>query len=446
MMNSHLPDVFQRRESEVRSYCRSFPAVFEKAHGAYLFDRDGNRYTDFFCGAGALNYGHNPPALKHTLLDYLASDGVVHSLDMATVAKQRFLEEFESIVLEPRNLDYRVQFVGPTGANAIEAALKLARKRQRRNTVVAFTNAYHGLSSGALSVTGDAFYRDESYLQRGNVVFMPYENYFGRNVDTLDYFERYLTDSGSGLDRPAAVILETVQAEGGVNVASVQWLRRLELLCRRFEMIMIVDDVQVGCGRTGTFFSFERAEWAADMVVLSKSISGYGLPMSLLLLKPELDIWKRGEHSGTFRGHNLAFISAAAALQIWRDVDLPRMVAERSAVLEQELVTLTRDFPQLGAEVRGLGLIFGLKLNSPEIAQAIASESFAGGLIIELCGARRDTLKFLPPLVIDLPVLREGLCILRKAIEVTLDYDESQLRIVLTDGPKLHKHNRSVVS
>ena len=251
MTNSHLPDVFQKRESEVRSYCRSFPDVFETALGAYLFDRDGNRYINFFCGAGALNYGHNPPALKRTLLDYLASDGIVHSLDMATVANRRLLEEFESTVLEPRHLDYRVQFVGPTGGNAVEAALKLARKRQRRSTVVAFTNAYHGLSSGALSVTGDTFYRDESYLQRSNVVFMPYENCFGEKVDTLDYFERCLMDSGSGLDRPAAVIVETVQAEGGVNVASIQWLRRLESLCRRFEMILIVDDIQVAAGARG---------------------------------------------------------------------------------------------------------------------------------------------------------------------------------------------------
>jgi diaminobutyrate-2-oxoglutarate transaminase len=289
--------VFDRLESRVRSYCRSFPGVFERAQGTWLYDRHGNSYIDFFCGAGSLNYGHNPPAIKRALLDYLASDGVAHALDMATVAKERFLTEFELIVLRPRRLDYRVQFVGPTGANGVEASLKLARKIKRRGTIVAFTNAYHGLSSGALSVTANTFYRDESYVQRSNVVFMPFDGYLGDRADTLDYFERCLSDPGSGLDRPAAVIVETVQAEGGINVARVEWLRRLEALCRRFEMLLIVDDIQIGCGRTGTFFSFERAGLSPDIVVLSKSISGFGLPMSLVLMKPALDVWEAGEHS-----------------------------------------------------------------------------------------------------------------------------------------------------
>jgi diaminobutyrate--2-oxoglutarate aminotransferase len=412
--------VFDRLESRVRSYCRSFPTVFKRAQGAWLYDRDGKSYIDFFCGAGSLNYGHNPPAMKRALLDYLASDGVAHALDMATVAKERFLIEFESTILRPRHLDYRVQFVGPTGANGVEASLKLARKIKRRGTIVAFTNAYHGLSSGALSVTANAYYRDEFYTQRSNVAFMPFDGYLGDGTDTLDYFERCLSDRGSGLDSPAAVIAETIQAEGGVNVARVEWLQRLQALCRRFEMLLIIDDIQIGCGRTGTFFSFERAGLNPDIVVLSKSISGFGLPMSLVLLKPDLDVWEAGEHSGTFRGNNLAFVTAAAALEFWRDGSMTDTVATRSAILAKELATVANDYPQLDPQLRGIGLIFGLEIQPPHIAKRLARQCFECGLILELCGSRSNVLKILPPLIIEPSVLREGIARIRQAIETIL--------------------------
>jgi diaminobutyrate-2-oxoglutarate transaminase len=412
--------VFDRLESRVRSYCRSFPTVFERAQGALLYDLQGKPYIDFFSGAGSLNYGHNPPALKHALEDYLAADGVAHALDMATLAKERFLTEFESIILRPRHLDYRVQFVGPTGANGVEASLKLARKIKRRGTIVAFTHAYHGLSSGALSVTANTFYRDESYTQRSNVAFMPYDGFLGEDIDTLDYFERCLSDRGSGLDRPAAVIVETVQAEGGINVARIEWLQRLEALCRRFDMLLIIDDIQIGCGRTGTFFSFERAGLNPDIVVLSKSISGFGLPMSLVLLKPELDIWETGEHTGTFRGNNLAFVTATAALEFWRDDSIPQIVAVRSAMIANELSALASNYPQLQPRFRGIGLIFGFEIQRPDLAKRITRESFDRGLVLELCGPRSDVLKFLPPLTIEPSILSEGLGRFRDALETVV--------------------------
>lgn len=412
--------VFDRLESRVRSYCRSFPTVFERAQGALLYDRQGKSYIDFFSGAGSLNYGHNPPAIKRALEDYLAADGVAHALDMATLAKERFLTEFESIILRPRQLDYRVQFVGPTGANGVEASLKLARKIKRHSTIVAFTHAYHGLSSGALSVTANTFYRDESYTQRSNVVFMPYDGFLGEDVNTLDYFERCLSDRGSGLDRPAAVIVETVQAEGGINIARVEWLQRLEALCRRFDMLLIIDDIQIGCGRTGTFFSFERAGLNPDLVVLSKSISGFGLPMSLVLLKPELDIWQPGEHTGTFRGNNLAFVTATAALEFWRDDSIAQIVATRSAIMAKELSALASNYPQLQPQLRGIGLIFGFEIQSPDLAKRITRECFDRGLVLELCGPRSDVLKFLPPLTIEPSILSEGLGRFRDALETVV--------------------------
>jgi len=381
---------------------------------------EGRRYVDFFCGAGALNYGHNPKEAKIALLEYLQADGVTHSLDLATAAKQQFLETFESTILKPRKLPYKIQFVGPTGANAVEAALKLVRKNQRRQTVVAFSNAYHGLSGGALSVTGNSFYRDESYYQRGQVVFMPFEGYMGPSQDSLDYFERCLNDTGSGLDHPAAVILETIQAEGGVNVASIPWLRRLATLCRQHQILLVVDDIQVGCGRAGSFFSFERAGISPDVVLLSKAISGYGLPMSLVLLKPELDIWKPGEHTGTFRGNNLAFVTATNALGFWRNNAIQASIQERSGVLENALRSITHDYPQLSAKVRGAGLIYGLQVNPAELAAAITKKCFHLGLILELCGPFRATIKFLPALNVEIEHLQEGIAILRKSIELVL--------------------------
>ncbi|HWA09037.1 MAG TPA: diaminobutyrate--2-oxoglutarate transaminase [Opitutaceae bacterium] len=409
-------NIFQRRESEVRSYIRSFPVLFEKARGATLIDREGQEYIDFFAGAGALNYGHNPEAMKQALIRYLQEDGVTHSLDMATEAKERFLERFEQVILKPRGLDYKVQFTGPTGANAVEAALKLARRVKGRRNVIAFTNAYHGLSTGALATTANSHYRHEAWVQRLDVSFVPYDGYLGPDVDTAGLLRKLVTDRSSGVDLPAAIILETVQAEGGVNLASRRWLQDVAAICREHDILLIVDDIQVGCGRTGTFFSFESAGLKPDLVVLSKSISGYGLPMSLLLIRTEHDQWKPGEHTGTFRGNNLAFVAAAEALRHWETTELAEQVAARGQQLVTALQELVREFPGVIAKVRGTGLIWGLELKDTAVCQAVARQAFARGLIIETCGSERNVLKFLPPLVIDAATLSLGLDRLREAM------------------------------
>ena len=411
---------FERLESQVRSYCRSFPVVFETAEGAYLTDVEGRRYIDFFAGAGALNYGHNYPAMKQVIVEYLAKNGVVHSLDMATSAKKTFLERFESVILLPRGLDYRLQFTGPTGTNAVEAALKLARRITRRSNVIAFTNSFHGLTAGSLAVTADRSYRHEAYINRRDVAFMPYDGYFGETFNTIEYIEKVIADNGSGVDLPAAVIVETIQAEGGVNVASGQWLRQLEALCRKWDMLLIVDDIQVGCGRTGTFFSFERAGLLPDFVVLSKAISGFGLPMSLLLIKPELDQWQPGEHSGTFRGNNLAFLTASEALRFWETAQFSQAIAEKSRVLAERLRAIADRHPELQLSVRGTGLIYGLEMHDPLLARATARAAFQDGLLIEVSGPKSSVLKFLPPLVISEASLDEGLDRIGRSIELVL--------------------------
>lgn len=416
-------NIFQRRESEVRSYIRSFPVQFEKASGARLYDSDRKSYIDFFAGAGALNYGHNPEAMKQALIRHLQADGVAHSLDMATGAKATFLERFEQVILGSRGLDYKVQFTGPTGANAVEAALKLARRVKQRRNVVAFTGAYHGLSAGALAVTGNSHYRHEAWIQRQDVSFVPYDGYLGPDVDTAVLLRKLIADRSSGVDLPAAIILEVIQAEGGVNVASHRWLREVEAICREHDILLVVDDIQVGCGRTGSFFSFEAAGLRPDLVVLSKSISGYGLPMSLVLIRPEHDQWRPGEHTGTFRGNNLAFVAAAEALRCWENPAFAADIGARAGELAAALDALAREFPAAIRQTRGCGMIWGVEFRDMAVCQAVAREAFARGLIIETCGSGRNVLKFLPPVVIDAATLAAGLAVVRAALAHVLARD-----------------------
>ena len=409
-------ETIRRLESEVRSYSRSFPVVFEKAKDAFLFDERGNRYIDFFAGAGTLNYGHNNDRMKKKLIEYLENDGIVHGLDMATVAKEDLLLKMESVLFKPRNLDYKVQFTGPTGTNAVEAGLKLARMLKKRSNVISFTNGYHGLTMGSMSVTANAYYRDEAFINRSDVSFLPYDGYLGKDINTAQYMRRFLEDNSSGVDIPSAVILETVQGEGGIRVASDEWLREVEAICREFDILLIVDDIQVGNGRTGNFFSFEQSGIKPDIVTVSKSFSGYGLPMSLVLFRRELDIWKAGQHTGTFRGNNLAFVSASVALEYWKDDRFSKDIFRKGAILSGRLHTISGKYPQLNAEVRGRGFIYGMAVEPSELAREISMACFKNKLIIELAGARNNVIKFLAPLIIPDEVLMEGLDILDASI------------------------------
>jgi len=418
-MTQNDTQTFLDLESEVRSYCRSFPTVFRTSKGHELVDERGRTYIDFFAGAGALNYGHNDPVLKEALIAYLSKDGVTHSLDMHTSAKRDLLEKLNELILKPRDLAYRVMFPGPTGTNAVESALKIARKVTGRTNVVSFTNGFHGMTLGSLAVTGNAGKRAGAHLPLNGATAMPFDGYMGEGVDTLDLFESSLRDSSSGLDKPAAVILETVQAEGGVNVASVPWLKRLQKVCRAHGILLIVDDIQVGCGRTGPFFSFDRAGLEPDLVTLSKSLSGYGTPLSLVLIRPDLDQWRPGEHNGTFRGHNLAFVTAAKALEhYWSDDALKADVEKKAAYAKTRFTTMAARHPHLEIEHRGLGLIQGIAFRDQELAGRMSKEAFERGVIIECAGANDEVLKLLPPLVIPQPALARGMDVLEECLEV----------------------------
>lgn len=403
-------EIFERLESNVRGYCRSFPTVFATATGATLTDESGQDYIDFFAGAGSLNYGHNHPFLKRALLEYLTADGVVHALDMYTVAKRRFLESFEQLILQPRSLEYRVMFPGPTGTNAVESALKIARKVTGRQNVISFTNGFHGMTLGALALTGNGGKRAGAGVPLTNVTHMPFCDYFDTETSTIAILEQYLHDNSSGLDLPAAFIIETVQAEGGVNIGSRAWLQELSLLAKRFGILLIVDDIQVGCGRTGPFFSFEPFEMQPDIICLSKSLSGYGLPMALTLMKPEYDVFQPGEHNGTFRGHNAAFVTAEAALQaFWKTSELTETVNRNARLIRDTLLDLASGGD---AQVRGRGLIQGIQFADSRLAGRISREAFKRGLLIETSGPSDEVLKTLPPLNISEQELQAGLEIL----------------------------------
>ncbi|MFX1757036.1 diaminobutyrate--2-oxoglutarate aminotransferase [Rhodococcus gordoniae] len=406
--------IFSHLESEVRSYSRGWPVVFDKASGSWLRSEDGKDYLDFFAGAGALNYGHNNPVLKSALVDYIMGDGITHGLDMHTVAKRTLLETFESHVLAPRGLDYKVQFPGPTGTNAVEAALKLARKVTGRESIINFTNAFHGMTLGALSVTGNSMKRAGAGIPLVHATPMPFDNYFNGVTEDFQWFSRVLDDAGSGLNRPAAVIVETVQGEGGVNVARPEWLRALADLCRERDILLIVDDVQMGCGRTGPFFSFEIAGITPDIVTLSKSIGGYGMPLALTLFKRELDVWGPGEHNGTFRGNNPAFVTAAAALEhYWSDDKLERDTLRKGERIRQTFMNLSDMFD--GVSTRGRGLVQGLVFENPDDAGKVCALAFEEGLLAETSGPSDEVVKLLPPLTITDDELEFGLNILAEA-------------------------------
>lgn len=403
-------DTFERLESNVRGYCRTFPTVFATASGATLVNEAGEEFIDFFAGAGSLNYGHNDPTLKQALVEYLTGDGLLHALDMSTTAKRSFLETFDELILRPRGMSYKVMFPGPTGTNAVESALKLARKVTGRHNVVSFTNGFHGMTLGSLALTGNSEKRAGAGVPLNNVTHMPFCDYLGTETDTIAALERFLEDSSSGVDLPAAFILETVQAEGGVNIGTRGWLEALSALAARYQVLLIIDDIQVGCGRTGPFFSFEPFGFEPDIICLSKSISGYGLPMALTLMKPDLDVFEPGEHNGTFRGHNAAFVTATAALRkFWQDESLTEKVSRDARKIRDALLDIAADHE---AEVRGRGLIQGIEFADHSIAAAISREAFSRGLVIETAGPNDEVIKTLPPLTISDDQLTRGLEIL----------------------------------
>ncbi|MGX0875417.1 diaminobutyrate-2-oxoglutarate transaminase [Roseovarius sp. MBR-154] len=407
--------IYERRESQARSYCRSFPTSFVKAQGSELTDASGRTYIDFLAGCSSLNYGHNDPDMKAALIEHLNADGITHGLDMHSGAKADFLTAFEDIILTPRNMDYKVMMTGPTGTNAVEAAMKLARKVTGRQNIIAFTNGFHGMTMGALSCTGNAGKRaGAGGGPLCGTTHMPFEGAFGDGMDSLKIIEEMLSNPSSGVDAPAAFIMEPVQGEGGLNAASPNFMRGIAKLAKDHGALFIVDDIQAGCGRTGTFFSFEEMGIEPDMIPMAKSFSGMGLPFAALLIKPEHDIWGPAEHNGTFRGNTHAFVTARVALEkFWKNDTFQKEIAIKAEMLRETLERIADNIP--GARLKGRGMMQGVDVGNGDLAGEICARAFEKGLIIETSGAYDEVVKVLAPLTTPEATFRKGLDILTEA-------------------------------
>ncbi|MEO6015422.1 MAG: diaminobutyrate--2-oxoglutarate transaminase [Devosia sp.] len=411
--------IFLSRESEARGYSRSFDAVFRSAKGSTMVGEDGTEYIDFLAGCASLNYGHNDPDMKHALIKHIAEDGLAQGLDLFTTSKRAFLRTFERLILEPRDLDHKVQFCGPTGTNAVEAAMKLARKVTKRTNIISFTNGYHGVSLGALAATGNKKNRMGPEQPLAGVQRAAFDKYFGEGINTAIMLDKMLSDPSSGVDAPAAIMLECVQGEGGLNAASAEWVQAIAATAKKHGALLIVDEIQTGCGRTGTFFSFETLGVVPDLITLSKSISGYGLPMALLLIKPEYDIWRPAEHNGTFRGNNHAFVTARVALEkFWSNADFEGEIAIRASFVQARLKEIAALIP--GAFLKGRGMMQGVDVGTGELADQICSRCYANGLIVETSGAHHQVIKILAALTIPMDQLTRGFEIIEESVRANV--------------------------
>ena len=417
-------DIFERRESQVRSYCRNFDALFVSAQGSEMTDAEGKTYIDFLAGCSTLNYGHNDPDMKAALIDHIQRDGIAHGLDMYTDAKAEWLKAFEDYILKPRGMDnYKIMMTGPTGTNAVEAAVKLARKITKRNNVIAFTNGFHGMTMGALALTGNAGKRAGAGMGGSGLTgttHMPYAGAFGDDIDTIEQIEMLLENPSSGVDAPAAFIFEPIQGEGGLNAASNEWMQGIARLAKKHGALLIVDDIQAGIGRTGRYFGFEESGIKPDIITQAKSLSGMGLPFACVLLKEEHDIWKPAEHNGTFRGNNHAFVTARVALEkFWKDDAFQKEVREKAGILTEGLQAIADIVPD--ARLKGRGMMQGVDVGSGELASDICARAFEKGLIIETSGADDEVVKVLVALTVPVDMLRKGLDILLEATRGATD-------------------------
>lgn len=415
--------VFEQRESAIRAYCRVYPVVFEKALNARQTDENGHEYIDFFAGAGVLNFGHNNPRMTEAVVEYIQSNGVLHSLDMHTTAKRDFMTHFVRTVLEPRDMPHRLQFMGPTGTNAVEAAMKLARRATGRQDIVAFSHGFHGMTLGALSATANQVFRNAAGVPLNHVQHFAFGCTprcpgceLGCGEASLERLRAQYQDSSSGVMPPAAFLVETIQAEGGVKVADKAWIEALGRLAKEVGALLIIDDIQVGVGRTGSFFSFDDLDIDPDIICLAKGIGGLGTPLAMNLVKPEIDdLWAPGEHTGTFRGQNISFIAGDVALSYFDDDALMQTVHANSRAMFDAVEPLAERHEAV--HITGKGMIAGIDVSEGPRAKAIVSQCFEKGLLVSACGTGGRVVKVIPPLTIPEADLQQGLKTLVEVVD-----------------------------
>jgi diaminobutyrate-2-oxoglutarate transaminase len=420
-------EVFQQWESELRGYCRLYPTVFKSASNARQVDEGGKSYIDFFAGAGVLNFGHNNPRMKKAIIEYIEADGVAHSLDMHTTAKRDFLQGFVDTILKPRDMNHRMTFMGPTGTNAVETALKLARRVTGRQSVVAYTSGFHGMTLGSLAATANSYFRNAAGVPLEHVLRQPFgcEKVCmgcqrGCGMGSVDALRAQLENSSSGLEPPAAFLVEAIQAEGGVHVASAEWLKAVEKLARDLGALFIIDDIQAGCGRTGSYFSFDGMGLDPDIITLAKGIGGFGTPLAMNLVKPEHDDhWQPGEHTGTFRGQGLSFVAGREALTYFEDDVFLKEVAAKGERMAERLQAFAdkHDHPM---QVRGKGMMQALDVGDGAITKEVGTRCFQDGLLLGASGTGGSTFKLIPPLTIPDADLDEGMDTMLRNLEAVL--------------------------
>ncbi|WP_156994547.1 diaminobutyrate--2-oxoglutarate transaminase [Tatumella morbirosei] len=407
-------------ESNVRSYPRKLPLAITRAQGVWITDADNKQYLDCLAGAGTLALGHNHPEVLQAIQSVITSGLPLHTLDLTTPLKDEFSAYLLSL-LPGEGKDYCLQFTGPSGADAVEAALKLAKKATGRSGVISFSGGYHGMTHGALSVTGNLSPKEAVDGLMPEVQFMPYPSLYRcplgiggeAGVKALSYyFENLINDVESGVRKPAAVILEAVQGEGGVNPAPVEWLQRIRKVTREHGIVLIVDEVQAGFARTGKLFAFEHAGIEPDIIVMSKAVGG-SLPLAVLGIKKEIDVWSPGHHTGTFRGNQMAMATGLTTLKILKEEKIADKVAAQGEWLTGKLKSLQQRYPVIG-QVRGPGLMIGIEIVKPheaadhmgsypadgELSALLQKKCFEQGLILERGGRHGAVLRLLPSLLI----------------------------------------------
>ncbi|WP_440062854.1 diaminobutyrate--2-oxoglutarate transaminase [Pseudomonas syringae] len=418
--NANYLDRQSKFESNVRSYPRKLPLAIAKAHGVWVTDVEGTTYLDCLAGAGTLALGHNHEAIMASLDSFLTSGMPMHTLDLTTAVKDAFSETLLGL-LPGQGRDYCLQFCGPSGADAVEAAIKLAKTATGRHNIISFSGAYHGMTHGALALTGNTAPKNAVANLMPGVQFLPYPHEYRcplgiggeAGAEALSYyFTQFIEDVESGVSLPAAVILEAVQGEGGVNPAPAAWLQQIREVTRKHGILLILDEVQAGFGRTGKMFAFEHAGIEPDVIVMSKAVGG-GLPLAVLGFKREFDAWSPGNHAGTFRGNQMAMATGLATLEVLQRQNLPAQAAKRGQWLREQLGLLQQRYPAMG-QVRGRGLMLGIEIvderqpadhlgsfpMDPELAVAIQQHCFKQGLLLERGGRNGNVIRLLPPLII----------------------------------------------
>lgn len=436
------------RESNARTYPRHLPLAIREAHGITVTDMDGDEYYDCLAGAGTLALGHDHPTVVDTMKQALDADRPVHTLDISTPAKERFVDTLFKSLPDDFADSAKVQFCSPAGTDAVEAALKLVKTATGNRSILGFQGAYHGMTNGALSLMGDTDAKESLPGLMADVHHLPYPYDYRCPFDVggkaghrlvSAYVENILEDPDGGITDPAGMILEPVQGEGGAIPAPVEWLRDIRRITRERDIPLIVDEIQAGLGRTGELFAFEHADITPDVITLSKAIGG-GLPLAVVVYDESLDVWEPGAHAGTFRGNQLAMAAGEATIAYVLENDLDDHAGEMGTRLRDHLEATAERFGAVG-DVRGRGLMLGVEFIDPDatwqgagphapasdFAAAVQAECFDRGLIIELGGRGSATARFLPPLIVSNGQVDEIAAIFDEAVAAVANTEADQV-------------------